>query len=286
MGSRTRRVLGLLLLALPALAQGPNNVKWSLALDPASAAQGAKVIARLEGRIDLGWHVYSMTSAGAIPTTVKVAANAAVEKVRVFQAPPKKAYDPNFQLDTETYEGSAVFLLELQLTPDAAPGASEISAEVRYQTCNDKVCIPPRRQTVTATLTIDPAAHASAAAIPAGFAAVTEPTKAGNTDTQGLGAFLLVAFGFGLAAIFTPCVFPMIPITMSFFLNRQGTRRESVFHAVLFCLGIVVLFSGLGLHYHGHSGPVRRGAARIESVGERVHRAGLFGVRAEPAGRV
>jgi thiol:disulfide interchange protein len=68
-----------------------------------------------------------------------------------------------------------------------------------------------------------------------------------RTDTQGLGAFLLVAFGFGLAAIFTPCVFPMIPITMSFFLNRQGTRRESVFHAVLFCLGIVVLFSGLGL---------------------------------------
>jgi len=74
-------------------------------------------------------------------------------------------------------------------------------------------------------------------------------------DTQGLGAFLLVAFGFGLAAIFTPCVFPMIPITMSFFLNRQGTRRESVFQAVLFCLGIVVLFSGLGLMTTAILGP-------------------------------
>ena len=57
-----------------------------------------------------------------------------------------------------------------------------------------------------------------------------------------------MAFGFGLAAIFTPCVFPMIPITMSYFLNRQTvSRRDSVLQAVVFCLGIVVLFSGMGL---------------------------------------
>ena len=244
------------LLALPAVAQGPNNVKWSLSLEPRAAAPGSKVLARLEGQIDPGWHLYSMTSAGAIPTTIKVAANAAVEKIRVFPAPPKKAYDPNFQLDTETYEGSAVFLLELQLKPDAAAGASEVSAEVRYQTCNDKVCIPPRRRTASATLTVDPAAHGAAPPIPAGYVEATGPPKTRaaaapsaqvSPGTQSLGAFLLVAFGFGLAAIFTPCVFPMIPITMSFFLNRQGTRREGVFQAVLFCLGIVVLFSGLGL---------------------------------------
>jgi thiol:disulfide interchange protein DsbD len=253
----------LLLAAFPALAQGPNNVQWSLSLEPAAAPPGSLVLARLEARIDPGWHVYSTTSAGAIPTTVKMAANAAVEKVRIFQAPPRKAYDPNLQLDTETYEGSAVFLLELHLKPDAAAGASEISAEVRYQTCNDKVCIPPRRRTASATLTIDPAARAAASAIPAGYAEVSgaDPQVRGRPpgrplpDTQGLGAFLLVAFGFGLAAIFTPCVFPMIPITMSFFLNRQGTRRESVFQAVLFCLGIVVLFSGLGLMTTAILGP-------------------------------
>jgi thiol:disulfide interchange protein len=259
MGYRTRRLLdpillSLALLVLPAAAQGPNNVTWSLSLQPVPAAPGSKVLARIEGRIDAGWHVYSMTSAGAIPTTIKVTPNAAVEKVRIFQAPARKAYDPNFQLDTETYEGSAVFLLELQLKPDAAAGSSEFSAELRYQTCNDKVCIPPRRRSVSAMLDIDPTAQAAAAAIPAGYAEVNGPPKtrtaetpAGTADTQSLGAFLLVAFGFGLAAIFTPCVFPMIPITMSFFLNRQGTRRESIFHAVLFCLGIVVLFSGLGL---------------------------------------
>jgi thiol:disulfide interchange protein len=254
MGGGTRSFLGLLLLTLPGLAQGPNNVKWTLSLEPAAAAPGAKVLARLEGRIDAGWHVYSATSAGAIPTTIKLAPNAAVEKVRIFQAPPKKAFDPNFQLDTETYENSAVFLLELQLKPDAPAGASEVSAEVRYQTCNDKVCIPPRRHTESAALTIDPAAHGAAPPIPAGYTEATGAPKA-SADTQGLGAFLLVAFGVGLAAIFTPCVFPMIPITMSFFLNRQGTRREGVFHAALFCVGIVVLFSGLGLATTAILGP-------------------------------
>lgn len=241
-----------LLGAFGVFAQGPNYVKWTLTLDPPSAAPGSKVTARLEGHIDAGWHLYSMTTAAAVPTTIKVAPNPAVEKARMFQAPPKRAYDPNFQLDTETYEGSAIFVLELQLKPDASAGASPVSAEVRYQTCNDKVCIPPVRRTATATLTIDPAARSAAPAIPAGFAEVTGAPKArpaapAPSDVQGLGPFLLVAFGVGLAAIFTPCVFPMIPITMSFFLNRQGTRRESVFHAVLFCLGIVVLFSGLGL---------------------------------------
>jgi thiol:disulfide interchange protein DsbD len=194
-----------------------------------------------------------MTTAAAKPTTIKVAPNSAVEKVRVFQAAPKKAFDANFQLETETYEGAASFLIELQLKPDAPAGASEISAAVRYQTCNDKVCFPPHTETATATLTIDPAAHVAAPTIPAGYGEVTGAPKSSAAatqsapDTQGLGAFLLVAFGFGLAAIFTPCVFPLIPITMSFFLNRQGTRREGVFHAALFCLGIVVLFSGLGL---------------------------------------
>jgi thiol:disulfide interchange protein len=264
MGCRTRRILswpawvGLwtLWVVLPAFAQTPNQVKWSLTLEPSSAAPGSKVLAHLEGAIDAGWHVYSMTTAAAIPTTIKVAPNAAVEKFRVFQAPPKKAFDQNFNLATETYEGAARFVIELQLKADAPAGPSEVSAEVRYQTCNDRLCIPPVRRTAGASLTIDPAAHGAAPVIPAGFVEFKGAPKArvasatpstATTNTQSLGAFLLVAFGIGLAAIFTPCVFPMIPITMSYFLNRQGTRREAIFHAALFCLGIVVLFSGLGL---------------------------------------
>ena len=67
----------------------------------------------------------------------------------------------------------------------------------------------------------------------------------------------LAGSGAGLACIFTPCVFPMIPITMSYFLNQQsGEKRSGVTQAVVFCLGIIVLFSGLGLLVTAVLGPV------------------------------
>jgi thiol:disulfide interchange protein DsbD len=109
-------------------------------------------------------------------------------------------------------------------------------------------------------LKIDSSAPA-AVTIPTGYAEAKPPAAqaapaSAPADTQGFAGFLLVAFGFGLAAIFTPCVFPMIPITMSYFLNRQsGGRRDAVTQAVVFCLGIIVLFTGLGIVLTAALGP-------------------------------
>jgi thiol:disulfide interchange protein DsbD len=133
-----------------------------------------------------------------------------------------------------------------------------VVAEVRYQMCNDRVCLPPVKRRAAATMAVDTSATLAAVVIPAdyteakpGASTAVAPKSAARTDTgnsQDLALFLLTAFGFGLAAIFTPCVFPMIPITMSYFLNRpSGSRAESVTQAAIFCIGIVVLFSGLGL---------------------------------------
>lgn len=253
-----------LLAAACAFAQGigSNQVKWSLAVDPASAAPGAKVLARMTGEIDPGWHLYSLSTPGAIKTTIELAPNPAVEKFRVLQPAPRRAFDPNFQTDTETFENQVAFVVELDLKKDAPAGPQNLSVTARYQTCNDKVCIPPVRRTATAMLTIDPAAPTAAVAIPAGYAepgpngAPNAITESSSTPDQGWWAFLSVAFGFGLATIFTPCVFPMIPITMSYFLNQQsGERSYAVRQAVVFCLGIIVLFSGLGLLVTAILGP-------------------------------
>jgi thiol:disulfide interchange protein len=261
--SRDRQGAVFIRLALPFLfafaSFAQNQVSWSLSLDPASAPPGAKVLARMTGQIEEGWHIYSMSTAAAIPTTIQLALNPAVEIRRVLQPKPKRAFDPTANAETETYDREVAFLLELQLKKDAPPGPAELTVTARYQTCNDKKCIPPVRRPANATLTIDPAAQVAALTIPSGYAEPTPPktgTPSGSgSPDQGWWAFLLVAFGFGLATIFTPCVFPMIPITMSYFLNRQagadtdmaGTRRDAVQQAVVFCLGIIVLFSGLGL---------------------------------------
>src|SRR5204862_4651518 len=119
-----------------------------------------------------------------------------------FHPPPKRALDPIFNKQLETYEGTAVFLVRLQLKKDAPAGPAEIVLEPRYQVCDATHCIPPVTKNVTATLAIDPAATASASSIPAGYAepasAPAEPTSAAPGTSGDLAPFLAVAFGFGL----------------------------------------------------------------------------------------
>jgi thiol:disulfide interchange protein DsbD len=240
----------LLLPVFCAFAQKHEYVTWTVSPESISASPGGKALLRVSGHIEPGWHLYSASTAGGIPTSFQVGPETVVESVRVLQPAPKRAFDKNFNLETETFEGEVAFLLELQLKKEAPPGAAELSIRSRYQTCNDTQCVPGK-WAGTASLNVDAASSAAAPAIPAGYSEAKAPpadASQGSSQDQGLGAFLLVAFGFGLASIFTPCVFPMIPITMSFFLNRQsGGRRDSVVQAVVFCLGIIVLFSGIGL---------------------------------------
>ncbi len=270
--TKTLRILALCLSAvIPALAAAPDPVQWTLAFEPASAAPGGKLLGKLTATVDSGWHVYSLTTppGGPRPTTITVADNPSLASFHIYQPKPERKLDPNFQIDTETYQGTIVFLVEVELKKDAPTGNLDITAQPRYQTCSDKVCLPPKRKTATATIKVDSSASAAVIAIPADYtevkpAASAPPVQAPakpRVDKQDLASFILTAFVLGLASIFTPCVFPMIPITVSFFLNRKSSqdqsvaRREGITHAALFCIGIVVLFTGLGWLAKAIAGP-------------------------------
>lgn len=248
----------LLLCVLSASGQAQQHAAWTLTAEPPTAPPGSTIRIRAAVHIDVGWHLYSASSAAGIPATFKVSPESLL---RVLQQPPKRAFDAVQGTDTETYEGETAFLLEVKVRGDAPAGPEELTVNGRYQTCNDKSCVAGKL-TLKAPFTVDPAAPSPSTAIPAGFAEAKPPaagaaSTAPAPDSQGWGAFLLVAFGAGLACIFTPCVFPMIPITMSYFLNQQsGEKRGGVSQAVVFCLGIIVLFSGLGLLVTGLLGPV------------------------------
>ncbi len=252
-------------LAFTALAgaQIQEHVHWQLEA-PKSAAPGSRILARLTASIDPEWHLYSLTTPqpGPIATTLKVRDDRqALTGFRVFQPPPEIKFDPNFNRDTETYLNSAVFLIELTLKKELPPAPLAITAEPRYQVCSSTSCIPPVTRKATALVSVDAQSSAADTAIPAGYKEVHNPAGKPaaiaatlapiRAPDQGVLAFLLTAFGFGLAAIFTPCVFPMMPITVSYFLNAQSgketSRASSLKQAVLFCAGIVVLFSALGL---------------------------------------
>jgi len=243
-----RTLSAFLFFALSVFGQSEkfNHAHWKLTLDQTSAAPGATVTGRLEATIDPEWHMYSITTPpGPIPTSISASASPAIQKVTFFEPPPVKKFDPNFNVETETYEGTQVFLAKIELKKDLPAGPVTLTFEPRYQTCSGTSCIPPRTRQITADLNIAPGTPVASFTIPAGYVEAKPASKsAPKVEDAGLASFLGLAFGFGLAAIFTPCVFPMIPITMSYFV---GDGVGGFKQAFAFCLGIIFLFSGLGL---------------------------------------
>jgi thiol:disulfide interchange protein len=248
-----------LALLTPLSAQRLDPVHWTLTSDSGQAPPGSTVALRLTAKLDDGWHLYSLTTpkGGPIPTTAALAEDPAVESSKLFQPRPERKFDPNFNLDTETFQKEVVFWTTAELKKDAPAGPVELTAQVRYQSCDDRQCLPPRKKEAKFTLAVDPSAPAPPAfVIPAGYTEIkpgapAPVTPAAPAQSEDLGAFLLTAFGLGLASMFTPCVFPMIPITVSFFLNQRG----GIVQALVFSLGIVVLFCALGLGVTAAVGP-------------------------------
>ncbi len=244
------------------------------------AAPGGEVTLQLKLKLDEPWHMYSLTTpkpgptGGPTATTIKVAEDPAVASYEVYFPAPASKFDPNFNLQTETYEKEAAFWVKVKLASGVKAGPLELTVQTRYQLCTEKECLPPKKVPVPAKVEVAAGVAAAAAAAippeyklfqvaaegakPAEGARPTEDAKpaAARPQDQPLGTFLLVAFGFGLAAIFTPCVFPMIPITMSFFLGQGSTSRgAAVRQALTFCVGIVVLFTAIGFGLSAALGP-------------------------------
>jgi len=267
-----RRLLVCLFTLASIAGAAEDPVQWTLAFDAKAAPPGSHVLAKFTGTIRPHWHVYSLTTppGGPNPTTAGIAANPAVAGFKIYQSKPVRKLDPSFGIDTETFSEQYVLLFDIELKKDATAGPADITANVRYQTCNDTICLPPKRKSAVAAIAIDPSATTAAISIPAGYtlvptaqpvapstASVAPASAAPAQPASGdFGFFLLTAFAAGLAAIFTPCVFPMIPFTVSYFLNRQtGNKRDGVLQAVVFCLGIIVLFTGLGVLVKTIAGP-------------------------------
>src|ERR1700744_2121006 len=190
-----RRLLLVFLVAASVAAQSDksnaqsekfNHVQWRLSFDQPSAAPGTTVLGRLEATVEPDWHMYSLTTPpGPIPTTIQIRNSPAVDKFTILEPPPIRKFDPNFNADTETYEGSQLFFARIQLKKDLKPGPISITFEPRYQTCSGTSCIPPRTRTVSADLNIAASAPVAAIAIPAGYIEAKQdgPRTVGPTST-------------------------------------------------------------------------------------------------------
>ncbi|MBQ7984370.1 MAG: thioredoxin family protein [Bacteroidales bacterium] len=213
-----------------------------------------------------GWHIYSQKTKGTeLPIEFTFQPSAQYQRLGGVQEPPYKAKYDKFAKDTTRYfENTAVFHQKIKVKSDKD---FKVKGSVNFQLCENGSCIPPDDVEYTFDVKGNPnitaAVDETTEETPT-QTAVTEPLPNAETatevidqaksmgDTQNLAdksllTVFLISFGVGLITLLTPCVFPMIPMTISFFLHGKKTNRQGRKQAYFFGLSIVLIFAVLGL---------------------------------------
>jgi len=286
-------LVGLALLGTSTAAQGLNPIKFSAKANPSVVKPGQKTQITLTAEIDPSWHLYSLTqpAGGPRPTRIIIDEESPATIVGAPRQPrPRVAPDPNFSTPgeppfmTETFEGRVDFGLEAEVKANAPSGRASITLKVSFQACDDHQCLPPRTRPVEAEITVSDGAQPTGGSgkpsedslvglIAAANQQPTPTIEAGNSSPtpaptpwavvqqsnpreRGLLGYIIFAFSVGLLSLLTPCVFPMIPITVSYFTKKTDrSLAETVREALVYCLGIIFTFTGLGLALTAIAGP-------------------------------
>lgn len=234
--------------AASARAGEQDPVHWSASIATKIVSGSAPIDVVVTAVIDDGWHIYSVTQGpgGPIPTTVGVAPPFA--RAGAIRGPePATALDRNFDIQTETYDGTVALHVPVRLI-DAQAQSSAVRLAITYQACTDRECLPPQTVTLEARRSGagDQVSGVGGRVSGAGGRSATGLVRFGDS-AESWGAFLWLAIVTGALSLLTPCVFPMVPITVSYFTNRGSrTTRAAVGSALLYGAGIVLTFTLLG----------------------------------------
>lgn len=266
--------------ASSAFAQIFDPVKWKSAIKMTDATSG---VVTFTATVDAGWHVYGtqLPSGGPEPTSVQWN-NHGVKLVGGL-TPSKaahKQHDETFDMDLSWWTGSVTLSQKFTVTAKEY----KIEGSIRYMACDDENCTPPKSESFSfkgtaaqapvAETVQAPIANATLADTAATLAqpvaavgtpdsAVASPThdqlwapvtaiEGDNADVEDIADRSLwyifwACFLGGLLALLTPCVWPMIPMTVSFFLKKSGSRAKAITNATTYGLSIIIIFLLLGI---------------------------------------
>lgn len=249
-----------------------DNSKWTV---EAKKKSGDKYELIVHLKLPEHWHIYSLKPGGdGMEIAPEIIFNKS-DKVK-----PEGAVKEYGKLISETlpgidgivnmYKGKVDYIQQATIS-----GNTKITGTYSYQICNDEMCLPPATKsfslvvadaggnidtntaaTPVATTTTDTTASANATAN-AGTTDTSKKTAAApasdsshgknGLESQSLLTLFFISLGGGIAAIFTPCIFSMIPITVSFFTKRSKTRKEGIRNAIYYSLSIMAIFTVLGV---------------------------------------
>lgn len=220
--------------------------------DPVSWTFSSKQIDNLkyeivfEASIDMGWHLYSseLPDGGPLPTSAifEETNNYKVIGKLVAKGKPIVEFDEIFDMELAYFDAYAKFSHIIELN-EGVEGAT-VSGEIEYQACFEDKCIFLTKEfsTKVGNVTAQKEADSQTTAV---ADSSTQPESENNNSS--LLVFFLISFAAGLAGLLTPCVFPMIPMTVSFFMNKQKNRFNAILNASIFGISIIVIYTSIGL---------------------------------------
>lgn len=260
-----KKVLFFLLIFLAtanANAQIVKPVKWTSKVEQLSDSEFNLV---MNGKIDEGWHLYSQFTPenGPLPAEFKFEnAKGNYELVgKTKESDYKKQYNDVFEVDEYYFEKKVTFIQKIKISN---PKLTSIKAKIDFQVCKD-VCINgdntftfqlPKIEASTLvqpvsstdTAVVDTTQIAPATVKPSAVNEIAAPKKA---EDRGLWTIFFLAFLGGFAALLTPCVFPMIPMTVSFFTKQSKNPAQGKRNAILYGISIIAIYVVLGLAITG-----------------------------------
>lgn len=230
-------------------------VFWEIQLEQTNNRQYTLVFKAV---IETNWHLYSQFSNknGAFPTEFIFNSKGYKRIGEVKESSSITDYDKVFEMDLTYFNDTATFRQEIELEDT---DLSNLSVEVNYQVCDDKLCV---FRTETFVFSFDGKEVENSLNTDARSQVLSKALKLDLKETQFLETELtnktsksiwnIFFLGFigGLLALLTPCVFPMIPLTVSFFLKQAATKSKGVYNALLYTFFIILIYGLLSLPFH------------------------------------
>jgi len=247
-----------LLIFTNGFSQILDPVKWKSKTEKISETEFNLI---LEGKIDAGWHLYSQFTpdGGPIPLEIQYSESAGnyVLVGKTKESKTKKEFNTVFEVDEIFFENKVVLTQKVKILNSKV---SSIKVVIDYQTCKE-VCINQNKKfvfeipkiTKTAlvsevkdTIVIDTNSKTTTAKTEVKTQKPT-PKEPKKEDEKGLISIFLIAFFSGFAALLTPCVFPMIPMTVSFFTKQSKNKAQGIRNAIIYGISIILIYVVLGL---------------------------------------
>ena len=206
----------------------------------------------IKASMDDEWHIYALENAGEGPVAsrIKISGDIVDEQGLIEHREPTEKFDEGFGVKTRFFKGTTDFRVPIRIKEDAPIGETTLSIYMLYQVCNESLCYPPAEVNIDASIIIEdgPVREEFSEFVSKRTVSSSSEINLDDAIAAGFWSFVLLSISMGFLALLTPCVFPMIPITVSFFTHQGELEDQKPLNqAIVYTLGIVATFSILGM---------------------------------------